>query len=323
MPDGADEKTNGLRAGIADPADLAEIERPPNATSPHGTFRTGLAADGWLRWVAVDTTAVAEDARGRLDLSPVAAAALGQALSGAALLLKLALEVPVRISLDVRGDGPLRRVLAEAERDGGLRGLVGEPQLDFAHAEEGDGIAVGAALGAGALRVVRDIEGKGTYESQVALGVGGVGDVGNALAHYLEQSEQTRSAVLLGVLLKPYGVAASGGVIVEAFPGVPDETIERLEANIADAAGLSRRLDEGGLDRVLDELFFGFDVETLESGALEYRCRCDRGRLIEVLSQLPREERATLFEEHGEIVADCAYCAAQYRFREDDFEVPN
>lgn len=302
------------------------IERTPNATSPRGTFRTGLAGEGWLRWVAVDATAVAEEARERLDLSPVAAAALGQALSGAALLFKLALEVPLRISLDVRGDGPLRRVLAEADRDGGLRGLVGEPQLDFAHSEGGEGIAVGAALGAGALKVVREIEGKGSYESQVSLGngtPGTIGDLGNGLAHYLEQSEQTRSAVLLGTLLKPFGVAAAGGVIVEAFPGAPDEAIDRLEANIADLSSFSRLLDEGGLDRVLAELFFGLDVETLETGALEYRCRCDRARLAEVLSQLPKEERATLFEAHGEIVADCAYCGAQYRFSEEDFEIPN
>ena len=54
------------------------------------------------------------------------------------------------------------------------------------------------------------------YESRVSLVEGGVA---SNVVHFLEQSEQIRSAVMLGVLARPAGVVAGGGLIVEALPG--------------------------------------------------------------------------------------------------------
>src|SRR6266496_3005481 len=51
-----------------------------------GLVQTGLAGDGGLRWVTADVTPAVEYMRPRVDFSPVAAAAFGQALAGATLL---------------------------------------------------------------------------------------------------------------------------------------------------------------------------------------------------------------------------------------------
>ena len=56
------------------------------------------------------------------------------------------------------------------------------------------------------------------------------GEIGEDVAYYLSQSEQRKSAVLLGVLGKPSGVAAAGGMLVEVLPGAPEEAVARLEA---------------------------------------------------------------------------------------------
>jgi molecular chaperone Hsp33 len=289
----------------ADPAALAE-----------GRLRVGLAAEGALRWAVADVTEIVETARERLDLSPVAAAAMGRSMAGAALLLRLATKTPTRLVVEVRGDGPIRRVVGEADERGNVRGMVGEPRVDVPHRPDGK-LAVGAAVGRGFLRVVREQPG-GSYDSQVELVSGEIGD---DVAHYLAQSEQTRSAVLLGVLGRPDGVAAAGGLIVEVMPEAPEAAIGRLEANLAGVAGVSHLVEEGGVDRVLATVLAGLDLERREERPLFYRCRCERERLRRHLERLSADDLESLREEAGPVVAECAFCGEVYRFDRDHLSV--
>jgi len=286
----------------------SEVEIPAEALS-EGLLRLGLAGEGAFRWAVADVSAIVETVRGRVDLSPVAAAALGRSLAGAAMMLRLATKTPTRLVLELAGDGPIGRVVAEADAGGNLRGMVGEPRVDVPHYENGK-LAVGAAVGQGFLRVLREHPG-GSYRSQVELVSGEVGD---DVAHYLVQSEQTRSAVLLGVLGRPSGVAAAGGLIVEVMPGAGDEALCRLEANLAAIPGVSWLMEEGGVDRVLDAVLAGLGREVHEEQPLFYRCRCSRDRLRRHLELMSDEDRDYLRDERDEVEAECAFCGTTYRF---------
>lgn len=59
-----------------------------------GRLIRGLAAEGNLRVLAVETTDIAEEARERHQLSPTATAALGRAMSGVLLLTFLLSKTP-------------------------------------------------------------------------------------------------------------------------------------------------------------------------------------------------------------------------------------
>jgi molecular chaperone Hsp33 len=284
------------------------------ATEQGSRLELGLAGDGALRWALVDLTDVVQEARDRRDLGPVATAALGRSMAGAALLLRLATKTPSRLVLEVRGDGPILRVLAEADKDGNLRGLVGDERVDVPHYDNGK-LAVGRAVGKGFLRVLREFEGGGGYHSQVELVSGEIGD---DVAHYLAQSEQARSAVLLGVLGKPSGVAAAGGMIVEVLPGAGDEVIDKLEKNIAGIRGISELLEQGGTAHVVETVLAGLDREVKEVSPLRYRCRCSRERLLQHLVMLTEEDREYLRREDGTIDADCVFCGTHYLFTADD-----
>ncbi len=285
---------------------------PP--TLQTGLLQTGLAGGGALRWAAADLTGVVEEARDRLDLSPVAAAALGRSLAGAALLLRLATKTPSRLVVEIRGDGPLGRVIAEADPEGNLRGMVGDPRVVVPDYPNGK-LAVGSAVGKGMLRVLREHAGGGSYHSQVELVSG---EISEDVAHYLAQSEQRHSAVLLGVLARPSGVAAAGGMIVEVLPGAPEEVIERLEQNILGVPGVSQLVEAGGSGHVVETLLAGLDRELRESRPLRYRCRCSRERLLHHLALLPPEDRDSLFAEDGTIEADCVFCGSKYRYTLDE-----
>jgi molecular chaperone Hsp33 len=274
----------------------------------------GLAGGIDARWAAVDVAAAAEEARRRHDLAPIAATALGRALAGAALLRALATRACPRLTLTVDGDGPLGRVVAEADASGNLRGMVGDPHVDLPAREDGR-LPIGQAVGRGRLRVLREL-GDGTLaESQVALVTG---EIGLDLAHFLEQSEQTGSAVLVGVLLGPEGVRTAGGAIVELLPGAAEPAVQRLEANLARLDSVSRSLARGGPDALAAAILDGLPSEVRERSGVRFRCRCSREALGERLAALPAEDRAEVMGAGGVVEAQCAFCGVRYLFAPEE-----
>lgn len=281
---------------------------------PEGRLDLGLAGEGSLRWAVADIGGLVEWARRRLDLWPVPAAALGRCLAGAALLQRLATKTPSRLVLEVRGDGPILRVLAEADDEGNLRGLVGDGRVAVPDWPDGK-LGVGRAVGKGTLRVLREYVGANSYHSQVELVSG---EIGEDVAFYLAQSEQIRSAVLLGVLAKHEGIVAAGGMVVEVLPGASESSLARLESNLAGLPGVSHLLETGGTASVVDAMLAGLDREVQATSPLRYHCRCSRERLSRHLVLLPPEDLASLQSEEGTIDADCVFCAERYRFTPEE-----
>jgi molecular chaperone Hsp33 len=265
--------------------------------------------------VAADITLVLEEARRRLDLSPIAAVALGRSLSAAALIQRISLKMPARVVLEVVGDGPMGKVVAEVDSKGHLRGLVGNPQLET---PEDGRMRIAPLLGSGFLRVTRE-EKRSRYSSQVELVSGELGD---DITHYLEQSEQIRSAVLLGVLPRPIGIGAAGGLIVEALPGTEDEVIDQLEENIRTLEGVSSCMDRGGIPALVKAVLQGFDREIVERQPLEYRCRCNRQSLLRQILPLAHKEPEALIGDDGFCEAVCAYCGSRYVFTATELAAP-
>jgi molecular chaperone Hsp33 len=296
-------------------------------------LESGLAAAGDLRWAVADLTEVVESLRQRRDLSPVAAVTLGQLMAGAVLLWRLQLKTPRRLRLEVKGDGPLGRVIAEVDWDGSVRGMVDVPQGTTEVETE---IDVSRALGKGILQVSRELE-SGHHESQVPLqeGVG----VSHQLSFYLEQSEQTASAVLLGVLVQPQGVTAAGGFLVEALPGADEDLVASLETHLASLGSVSRVLAAEGLNGLVGKALGEMERELLEERILLLSCSCDPERYLAHLRALPAEDldyiltdqatedaglgtRSQGLGEPALVVVDCAFCGERYSFSPEDLRRP-
>lgn len=274
-----------------------------------GSLRLGVAGD--LRWAVVDLSAPVEYVRQRLDLAPIAAVALGRSMAAAALLLRFSSKSPGRLRFDLLGDGPLGRVAVEVDGEGLLRGMVDEQRFGF---EDGS-LDVGRAVGNGMLRVTQTFPGSDPWVSQVKLVSG---EIGQDLVHYLHQSQQVRSAALLGVLPTPEGIAAAGGLLVEALPGASDEQVRRLEKRIAGLAGVGSLLEQGGAGRLAEELLAPFDPDELERHTLRYGCRCSREMLRDRLLTLPSEDLGEALDDKGTCVLVCAYCDGSIAFGPDD-----
>src|SRR5581483_4929889 len=110
------------------------------------------------------------------------------------------------------------------------------------------------------------------------------------------------------------GITAACGILVEAVPGARDAVLERVERNVAEVGEVSRIMEHGGLPALKNAVLEGLDRNLLHSSPLEYRCRCDRERLLRSLVLLADEDLAALREDDGGVTAECAYCGAVYEF---------
>lgn len=279
-----------------------------------------LTTNKEIRALAVRSTELVEKARKAHNTTPVATAALGRLLS-AALLMGSMIKGGDEIKLIVEGDGPLERVIAEANQSGTVRGYVSNPQVPLLLKHEGK-LDVAAAIGNGQLRVVKTKLLKNSYESSVPLVSG---EIAEDLTYYYAQSEQTPSAIGLGVLAdKDLSVKAAGGFIIQLLPGAKEETICTLEENLKKISSVSNLIEEGKTpEEILEILLAGFDFRIMERKEVEYKCKCDRERIAVLLSSFDQKEIEEIMEKEGKIEVRCHFCNQIYEFTLDDIKSMN
>ena len=264
-----------------------------------------------VRALACVTTGLAEEARRRHDCWPTASAALGRALTGGALLGAM-LKTGQRLALKFEGNGPLKKIIVEAESNGAVRGYVAEPQVHMVN-EEGKLDVAGALGRAGFLTVTRDLGLKEPYSGMVQLYTS---EIAEDLAYYLTESEQVPSAVGLGVFVETgNSVSAAGGFLIQTMPPSDERVIDRLMEQIGLLPPITMLLREGKTpEQLLDILFAGIPYLTLEKRMLAFRCTCSRDKIEKALISLGREDLADLMEKESETEITCEYCRESYIF---------
>lgn len=274
-----------------------------------------MALDGRARVAAALTTGTAEELRRIHDPSPQVAAALARLATGALLLAasleKVTQREPV-LTLEVDGGGPAGLLIATASPAGWVRATVTHP-LATAPTKSDGALNVSGVVGAGGhLTVTRD-SGRGEpYRGVVELISG---DLAKDLAFYLNESEQSPSAVVFGVLLVPEGrVEIAGGILIQLLPGVSDEEAEGLVERINELGSLSDRIAQGDGPREWLATVFPDGCTILEEGPVRFQCGCSADRVEAALKLLGVGEiRAAMDEENDRrAVLTCGFCHTEY-----------
>src|SRR4051794_37061304 len=86
------------------------------------------AMEGKVRAFAVQTTAIVEELRIRHQMTPTATAALGRTVS-AALMMGAMLKGKEKLTVQVKGDGPIGQIVVDANALGDVRGYVDYPEV--------------------------------------------------------------------------------------------------------------------------------------------------------------------------------------------------
>lgn len=276
------------------------------------------AAGDTVRALATVTTGLVEDARRRHGTWPTATAALGRMLTGC-LLIGGTLKDEERVSIELVGDGPLRRVMASTTGSGHVRGYVARPET---HLPPRNGkLDVGGAVGEGLLCVIKTQPwNKEPYRSMMKIVSG---EIGQDLAHYLLTSEQMPSAIGLGVFVNAAGdVGASGGFLVQALSGAASDVIDLVERNVAALPHVTTLVREGaGPADLLASVLAGLETRPLAEGPVAFACPCTRERVFGALLLLGRAELEDMIAREGRAEVTCEFCAERYLVTRTELEV--
>ncbi|MGK7904502.1 MAG: Hsp33 family molecular chaperone HslO [Hormoscilla sp.] len=272
------------------------------------------AGDGGIRVVGAIATRLTEEARQRHKLSYVASAALGRTMTAGLLLASSMKRPESRVNINIKGDGPLGAILVDAGLDGTVRGYVQHPEVELPPKENGK-LDVGGAVGPdGYVYVVRDVGYGYPYSSTVELVSGEIGD---DLTHYLVTSEQTPSALVLGVFVDRQGVQAAGGLLLQVLPkaATDEELVATLESRIGALSGFTPLLREGlSLPEIFSQLLGDLGLVILpEVQMLRFDCKCSFNRMLGALKLLGEAELQDMIEKDDGAEAICQFCGEVYK----------
>lgn len=271
-----------------------------------------------IRAFAALSTNLVEEASRLHNTTPVATAALGRMLTACTMMGVMLKGENHTLTLQIKGDGPLGGVVAVGDSKANVRGYVYNPEVDIPLKSNGK-LDVGGSIGEGTLTVIKDIGMREPYIGKVALISG---EIGEDLTYYFHKSEQINSAVGLGVLIeRDYSIAVSGGFIVQVMPEIEEESIEKLEKNIAEitsVTGLFKKYETP--EEVLKQILSGFDITITDKIDANYLCTCSKERVERALISIGKAELKSLIEEQGEAEMFCHFCNKKYYFDKTELQ---
>ncbi|MBS4960285.1 MAG: Hsp33 family molecular chaperone HslO [Clostridiales bacterium] len=274
------------------------------------------AGNGAIRGFFATTVDTVSKATKLHHTSPTASAALGRVLTAAAIMGTDMKNDTDLITLQVKGDGPLRGVLASADHCGNVRGYVDIPQAETPLKYPGK-LDVGAAIGKGTLRVMKDIGLKEPYCGEIELVSG---EIAEDLTYYFAKSEQTPSAVGLGVLVDvDYSICQAGGFFVQLMPFAEEEVIKKLEENLAKLPPVTELLErEKTPERMMELIFQSMEYQITEKTPVSFQCSCSRKKVEETLLSLGQKELEDIVKEDEKAEIHCHFCNKKYYFTKED-----
>ncbi len=277
------------------------------------------AAAGGIRAVGAITTNLTQEARERHKLSYVATVALGRTLTAGLLLASNMKRNGSRITIRVQGDGPLGRVVADAGLDGTVRGFVDYPEVELPPTDQGKFDVSGAVGQLGYVFVQRDDGLDYPYTSTVELVSGGIGE---DIANYLVNSEQTPSALVLGESIDTHGVKASGGLLIQVLPKAANDEalVAELESRVHDLSSFTPLLQAGKtMPEILEAVLGGMDLHVFpQTQPLRFHCRCSYDRALSALKLFSISELEDMIAKDNGAEAICDFCGNVYRAGVDE-----
>lgn len=274
---------------------------------------------GSIRVIASVTTNLCEEARKMHSFSPIATAAVGRALTAAAMIGSGLKGEKDTLTLQFKGDGPIGRVIAVSDNQARVKGYAGNPDVDLPLKANGH-LDVGGAVGKnGYLSVIRDFGLREPYVGQVDLTTG---EIAEDLTYYYAKSEQLPSAVALGVIVdKDLSVKSAGGFIIQILPGAMDEDIDRIEKAIGQIGEVPKLIEEGKTPRdIIEMLLKGYEIEYFDEMAPEYYCDCSRERMAKALISIGKEDLREMIDEDGKAEVCCQFCDKKHLFDKEELE---
>lgn len=292
----------------------------------------GLDKSKSFRVYLTITTDMIEEVRNIHMTTPLATAGLGRVLTAAGLMGIMMKNDDHKLTVQFKGEGPAKQILATAYGDGSVKGYIANPDVDLPLTSQGK-LDVGGSLGLGDLTVIRDMGLKEPYVGTIALVSGEIAD---DLTAYFFISEQQNSSVALGVKIeRDYTVGAAGGMIIQMLPGAEEGSIDALEVMLDKLPPMTTLIEEvvkanpvkseAGLvtalmDRIFGEMPDEYKVDAIGERDIHWNCDCSTDRMERALMSIGHSDLKEIIEEDGKAELQCQFCLKKYNFDKEHLE---
>lgn len=277
----------------------------------------GTAKDGQVRFIAASTTELVNKAMELHNCSATSGAALGRLLTGASLMGSMLKNDKDTLTLQMNGGGPAKSLVATSYSDGSVKGYISNPFVDIPLNSKGK-LDVGGAVGkSGTLYVIKDMGLKDPYIGQVPIYTG---EIAEDLAYYFTVSEQTPSAVALGVLVDTdLSAKAAGGFIIQMMPDADPLLADLITYRLEDIPSVTDMLSKGmTIEQVIEEVFDGMDAKIMEELTPIYTCNCSKERVERAFLSIGEKDLRELYEDGKTEELKCHFCNTTYKFTHEE-----
>ncbi|WP_395676415.1 Hsp33 family molecular chaperone HslO [Inquilinus sp.] len=236
-------------------------------------------------------------------------------------LLASALKYEGVFTLQAKGDGPVRLVVADVTSDGAIRANATFDEARLA-SPDGPGTAttVPALLGKGHLAFTVD-QGSDTERYQGIVDLSGE-TLWECAQHYFRQSEQLQAGLRSAVRHGGTGWRG-GGIMLQRLPDpekqVPtDREDDWRRAMVLLGSATDDELTQPALsgEALLFRLYNEDGVRVFPPQPMRFSCRCSRERVASMLKSMPRTEIESLAVD-GRVEVACEFCNTRYDFDRD------
>ena len=292
---------------------------------------TAIDRSGSFRVYLTITTADCAEAARIHETSPTASAALGRVLTGTALMTAQLKEEEHRLTVQFKGDGPAKQILACGNGSGDIKGYISDPYADLPL--KNGKLDVGGLLGIGDLTVIKDIGLKEPYSGTIALVSG---EIAEDLTAYYYISEQQNTSIGLGVKVGTENqIICAGGMFVQMLPGAGDEPADALEAVLGEMKPVTYyaeqvqlrsagKTEEAMLEEMMADMFGSlpeeYSLTVLDFKEVRWHCDCSHERMKSALATIGKEDLRQIIDEDGEAELVCHFCRSKYQFGKEELE---
>ncbi len=233
---------------------------------------------------------------------PGVARLLGEFIA-ATSLLSATLKFDGSLILQVRGDGEVPLIMAEANANGELRAIAQGAQ----QAMSGD---FQQLLGTGQLAITIDPKQGKRYQGIVTLDGG---SLGHCLENYFRQSEQLATRLWLAA----DGERAAGLLLQELPSRHADPQQWQHLSTLADTLSSDELLDLDA-ETLLYRLYHQDPLRLFDAKTVSFKCSCSRERIERALLSLDKREVDSILAEQGQVETHCEFCNRRYVFEAGD-----
>lgn len=236
---------------------------------------------------------------------------LGQFMAAAAMLSDT-IKFDGSLSLQVKGSGQVRTLMAECRDHRAVRAIA-QYNDDFD--------ANGAILGEGQMAITIEPKHGQRYQGMVMIDDNNL-TLSTVLEDYFQKSEQIRTRIWLFA-----NKNRAAGFMLQAMPISASESSLDIANQDTDAwdraAHLAETLTEEEIltlpaEDMLHRLFHEEKVRLYPAHDLEFECTCNAERTGNAIHMLGEQDALSLVAEQGHILIDCQFCHQRYAFNSED-----